>query len=270
MSSAKVGMIQMCSSDDLEQNLQHIEAQVASLSADGCKVIFTPENCLLFANKTAYQAVAEPLGSGPVQKRLSEIASQNGIWLIIGSFPTQANEGKLYSTCLVFDDLGLLVSSYNKIHLFDVDVDDEHGSYRESDSFAHGSEVKVVSTPIGRLGLSICYDVRFANLYRKLREEGAEVVLVSAAFTAVTGEAHWETLLRARAIENQVWVIGVGQCGYHTQSRQTWGHSMVIDPWGNKVCQSAMTPSNLQAEIKLSEVDRVRQLMPVTQHFRAL
>ncbi|GAM64555.1 amidohydrolase [Vibrio ishigakensis] len=270
MSSAKVGLIQMCSSDDLEHNLSYIEQQVIELARDGCKLIVTPENCLMFADKESYFAIAEPIGAGPIQKRLSEIASQNGVWLVVGSFPNQANEGKLYSSCLVFDDLGLLVSSYNKIHLFDVDVDDEHGSYRESATFAHGEETRVVNTPVGRVGLSICYDVRFANLYRKLRLDGAEVMIVAAAFTAVTGEAHWETLLKARAIENQVYVIGVGQCGYHTESRQTWGHSMVIDPWGNKVCQSAMTPSNLQAEIHLSEVERVRRLMPVTEHFRAL
>ncbi|WP_261816070.1 carbon-nitrogen hydrolase family protein [Vibrio gallicus] len=270
MSKAKIGLIQMCSTEVLQHNLDYIEQQVKTLSEQGCKVVVTPENCLMFADKESYQALAEPIGTGPVQQALSSIAAKYGTWLIIGSFPTKASAEKLYSTCLVYDDLGLLVTSYNKIHLFDVDVDDEHGSYRESDTFAHGSEVRVVDTPAGKLGLSICYDVRFANLYREMRIAGAEVIIVAAAFTAVTGEAHWETLLRARAIENQVWVIGVGQCGYHSHSRQTWGHSMIIDPWGSKLTQSAMTPGNLQADIDLSEVERVRHLMPVSGHFHSL
>jgi predicted amidohydrolase len=166
----------------------------------------------------------------------------------------------------VINDKGQLIEHYHKMHLFDVEVEDEHKNYRESDLFKHGSQAKQLETPVGRIGLSICYDLRFPNLYNLLRNAGAEVLIVPAAFTAVTGQAHWEILLRARAIENQAWVVGVGQCGYHSSERQTWGHSMVVDPWGNIVSQAAMVPCTITADIDLEKMKQVRQSMPVASH----
>ncbi|WP_422398685.1 carbon-nitrogen hydrolase family protein [Vibrio breoganii] len=266
MDAPRIGLIQMTSGNDVTENLQFIEQQLRDLVKQGCQLVVTPENSLLFDNALAYQVIAEELNSGPIQSKLAQLAKELQTWLVIGSFPIRSNATHLYSACLVFDDNGALVAHYNKMHLFDVEVEDEHGSYRESDCFSHGTQPQVIDTPLGRLGLSICYDLRFPHLYNILREQGADIILVPAAFTAVTGEAHWEILLRARAIENQAWVIGVGQCGYHSANRQTWGHSMVIDPWGKVVTQGAATPCNLVAEIELHQVEKVRKAMPVASH----
>ena len=262
----RIGLIQMTSGDDVAENLQFIEQQLRELAKQGCQLIVTPENSLLFDNALAYQEIAEELNSGPIQSKLAQLAKELQTWIVIGSFPIRSDATHLYSSCLVFDDNGELVAHYNKMHLFDVEVEDEHGSYRESDCFAHGIQPQVIDTPVGRLGLSICYDLRFPHLYNLLREQGADIILVPAAFTAVTGEAHWEVLLRARAIENQAWVIGAGQCGYHSASRQTWGHSMVIDPWGKIVTQGAMTPVNLVDDIELHQVENVSKAMPLASH----
>ncbi|GAD78690.1 carbon-nitrogen hydrolase family protein [Vibrio ezurae] len=263
---ARVGLVQMTSGSDVMQNYQYIEQQVRALAEQQCQLIVTPENSLLFDNADSYQQLAEELGSGPMQGKLARLAKELGVWIVIGSFPIRASKDKLYSTSLVFNDQGELASHYAKMHLFDVEVADGHGSYRESDCFEHGQLPQIVETPFGKLGLSICYDLRFAPLYNVLREGGADIILVPAAFTAVTGEAHWEVLLRSRAIENQVWVIGVGQCGQHSASRQTWGHSMVIDPWGKMITKAAMTPCNLIADIELHQVQHVRKAMPVAAH----
>ncbi|GAD88165.1 putative hydrolase [Vibrio halioticoli NBRC 102217] len=261
-----VGLVQMTSTSDVMQNYQYIEQQVRELAAQQCQLVITPENCLLFDNAEGYQKLAEELGAGPIQSQIAKLAKELAVWIVIGSFPIRAPKGKLYSTSLVFSDQGELVADYAKMHLFDVEVADGHGSYRESDCFAHGTAPKIVETPFAKLGLSICYDLRFANLYNVLRDGGANILLVPAAFTAVTGEAHWEALLRARAIENQAWVIGVGQCGQHSASRQTWGHSMVIDPWGKVITTAQTTPCNLIADIELHQVEQVRKAMPVAAH----
>ncbi|OBT17430.1 amidohydrolase [Vibrio sp. UCD-FRSSP16_10] len=266
MESSKIGLIQMTSGKDVTENYQYIETQVRELASQNCQLIVTPENSLLFDSAQAYQVLAEDLNSGPIQSQLAELAKELAVWIVIGSFPIRADEGKLYSTCLVFNDQGELATHYNKMHLFDVDVEDGHGSYRESDCFEHGHQPQVVATPLGKLGLTICYDLRFPHLFNVLREQGADLILVPAAFTAVTGEAHWETLLRARAIENQAWVIGVGQCGQHSSQRHTWGHSMVIDPWGKVVAKGATEPCNLTAEIELHQVEQIRKAMPVASH----
>ncbi len=256
----------MTSTNDVMSNYRYIEQQVNTLAKQGCQLIVTPENSLLFDNIHGYQSIAEPLNAGEYQTKFSQLAKQLSVWIVVGSFPIKANDNKLYSTCLVFDDNGALAAHYNKMHLFDVEVDDKHGCYRESDCFEHGTQPRVVKTPFATLGLSICYDLRFANLYNLLTQSGAEVLLVPAAFTFITGEAHWETLLRARAIENQAWVIGVGQCGQHSANRQTWGHSMVIDPWGNVVTKGGKTPCNIVADIELQQVKQVRKAMPVASH----
>ncbi len=266
--SAIVGMIQCNSTDDLEYNFKKLEQQTTALAQQGAKIVFTPENVLLFSNTQAYQQLAELLGQGPVQKRLASLAKRMGIWLHIGSFPIAHCSGKLTTTSLLFDDDGKLAAHYSKIHLFDVDVSDGHGQYRESDTYHAGSQPKVVDTPVGPLGLSICYDLRFAGLYQSLRQAGAKVMVVPAAFTQVTGAAHWEPLLRARAIENQCWVIATGQCGQHSQSRKTWGHSMVIDPWGRMVESLTDTAGHFVVSIDHQQTDEVRTAMPVAEHAR--
>ncbi|WP_029559112.1 carbon-nitrogen hydrolase family protein, partial [Vibrio parahaemolyticus] len=163
---------------------------------------------------------------------------------------------------------GKCIAHYDKLHMFDVDVEDGHGSYRESDTFTAGNQIVVAETDIGSVGLSICYDVRFPELYKALRLAGADIIVVPAAFTAVTGQAHWEVLLRARAIETQCWILASGQTGTHPCGRKTWGHSMVIDPWGRIHKQLQDQVGLLEAEIDLSQTQQVRQNMPLTQHSR--
>ncbi|SIO41448.1 carbon-nitrogen hydrolase family protein [Salinivibrio sp. ES.052] len=264
----KAGVIQMTSSADPAHNMKTLQASLHRLSEQGVKLALTPENALVFGGKRDYQRHAERLGQGPLQQQLAELAHQYDLWLVVGAFPIQNDNGMLSSTSLVFDNAGHLRGSYDKLHLFDVEVGDAHGRYCESDYFAAGDRLTTVDTPFGCLGLSICYDVRFAPMYQALRTQGADVITIPAAFTRVTGQAHWEALLRARAIETQCWVIAAGQCGEHSKGRQTWGHSMIIDPWGQVVASLGSEPGVTWAELDLSVSESIRGKMPVQSHTR--
>ncbi len=206
----RIAIIQMTSSAEPAANLAAIQRGCEQAAKQGAKLVVTPENALLFADKQAYHQHAEVLGEGPLQRALAQLAKSQQITLVVGSMPIRSATG-VTTTSLVFGPDGERLGHYSKLHMFDVDVADGHGSYRESDSFQPGNEICVVETPVGKLGLSICYDLRFPALYQALREQGAQIILVPAAFTAVTGEAHWEVLLRARAIETQTWVIAAGK-----------------------------------------------------------
>ncbi len=219
---ARIGLVQMTSGPLLSDNLAYIKAQVEQLAAQGAKLILTPENSLVFGSKQEYHDAAEKLGEGRVQNQLANLAKEHSVWLIIGSFPILHDNG-VFTTMLVFNDRGELASSYNKLHMFDVDVADQHQRYRESDIFTPGAQIVTVESPVGYLGLTICYDLRFPHLYSELTNKGAQIILVPAAFTEVTGKAHWEVLLRARAIETQCWVIAANQAGKHSGGRSTWG-----------------------------------------------
>jgi len=177
-------------------------------------------------------------------------------------------EKRVRAVCLVLNELGEEVARYDKIHLFDVDVVDAYGSYRESDTVEPGNQVVLVDTPCGRLGLSICYDLRFAELFHQLRQQGAEIITVPSAFTAMTGAAHWQVLLQARAIETQCYLLAPNQCGQHSETRQSYGHSMVIDAWGEVVASLQDQPGVVCTEIDLERLAEVRQRMPVAQHSR--
>jgi len=264
---SKVGLIQMTSTADVEHNLKYIEQQVANLAKQGAQWIVTPENSTVFGTKSDYHRVAQPLDNSSVIERLSLLAKLHKIWLIIGSMPVRAAE-QVTTTTVVFNTSGDLLAHYDKIHMFDVDVADGHQRYRESETFTPGNEVKVVESPFGRIGLSICYDVRFPHLYAMLRQLGAQIILVPAAFTAVTGKAHWQVLLQARAIETQCWVVAVNQAGIHQGGRETWGHSMVISPWGEIVAEAGQQPENLLVDIELKSLESIRTSMPIAQHTR--
>ncbi|WP_435249314.1 carbon-nitrogen hydrolase family protein [Vibrio sp. nBUS_14] len=262
-----VGLIQMTSGPVPEQNLDYLEHEVAKCKTLGAKWVVCPENALVFGNKADYHQYAEPLNNGPLQQKLSELAKRHRVWIVVGSMPIQTAAGVTTST-LVIDDFGALVTHYDKLHMFDVDVADAHKCYRESDIFTSGDRVVTTETPFGRLGLSICYDVRFPHLYSELRKQGAQIIVVPAAFTAVTGQAHWEALLRCRAIETQSWIVAVGQGGKHPCQRETWGHSMVVDPWGRVVAQLDQDPKSMVVEIDTSSCESIRQNMPIAQHSR--
>ncbi|MDX1303807.1 carbon-nitrogen hydrolase family protein [Photobacterium sp.] len=265
---AKVGVVQMNSGSDPEVNLHKLKKKLKGLQLQGARLVLTPENTLVFGSQQDYQRHAERLGEGPLQTELAAMAKQLGIWLLIGSMPIRQPDGAMTATTLLFDDQGQCQAHYNKLHMFDVEVADQHHSYRESDTFKAGDEVKVVSTPFGNIGLSICYDVRFPQLYTALREQGADIIVIPAAFTKVTGKAHWDVLLRARAVETQCWVIAAAQWGEHNEGRETWGHSMIIDPWGQIVACQQQGTGVLTADIDLGLNQTIRTNMPLDQHAR--
>ncbi|TKF23119.1 carbon-nitrogen hydrolase family protein [Vibrio genomosp. F6] len=264
---SNVGIIQMTSGADPWVNLQHIEDQLNKFAQEKVTWVLTPENSIIFGSKEDYHRYAEPLNQGPIQEKLQSLARRFKLWLVIGSMPIRTEKG-ITTTTLVFDDFGTLVTHYDKLHMFDVDVADKHQCYRESETFTPGDRVVTHEAPFGCLGLSICYDVRFSHLYSELRRKGAQIIVVPAAFTAVTGNAHWEVLLRSRAIENQCWIVAAGQGGVHPCGRETWGHSMVIDPWGRVTRQLDQHAQNLVVEIDLSQIESIRQRMPILQHSR--
>lgn len=264
---SKVGLVQMNSGNETLTNLAVLESKLRQLKANDVQLVLTPENTVIFGKKEDYERHAEELNNGPLQKKMAQLAAKFEIWLVIGSFPIRSDKG-IASSCLVYDDKGNLVSHYQKLHLFDASVNDRFSDYRESTIFHPGDRLEIVDSPIGKLGLSICYDLRFPELFSSLRLMGADIILVPAAFTQVTGAAHWQILLQARAIENQCWIIAAAQCGSHQGGRDTFGHSMIIDPWGQIVGKLSDKVSTLWADIDLEYSKTVKQRMPVQQHAR--
>ncbi|MCW7761767.1 amidohydrolase [Photorhabdus luminescens] len=268
MRNVNVALLQLCSGENIKHNLAQIEQQIKQLP-DTIKFVMTPENALLFANADSYRKHAEQQGNGPLQQAVSEIARRYGVWLLIGSMPliSRENSERLTSSSLLFDDQGKICARYDKIHMFDVNINDEHGSYNESSVFQRGEHITVVDTPVGRLGMAICYDLRFPGLFQALREQGAELISVPAAFTRLTGKAHWEPLLRARAIENQCILLAPAQVGVHG-TRQTWGHSMAVDGWGKVIKKNPDAVSALQLNVRADSLKVMREQMKVVKHNR--
>lgn len=269
-SSHHVAAIQLNSGENIDANLNAIATHVADAAQRGAKLVLLPENCAYMAAEQGdSKRIAEDLGdlNGTVQSRFAELAAANHIWLIVGAFPTIEN-GNIYQTSLVFDAAGNHVAHYHKRHLFNVTLPDGRESYRESDAFEYGDDVVVVPTPVGNVGLSICYDLRFPKHFNRLVDAGAEILTLPAAFTHRTGKAHWEVLLRARAIENQCYVIASGQVGHHPGNRQTWGHSLIIDPWGKILAEQAEQAGSITAHVDLAELHHLRSVFPTLEHQR--
>lgn len=270
MNTNKIAVIQMVSTEDVEQNLTVAEGLIADAVHAGAGLVLLPENFAVFsAKKMRFWAEKED-NSAIFTSFLSRVAQKYQIWIVGGTIPmlplSLSPSSKVRTSMLVYDDQGKLQGRYDKMHLFDVDVNDEQGRYCESEYIEAGSEPVVVSTPFGVLGLSICYDLRFSELYSKLVSMGAEILMVPSAFTWETGRAHWEVLLRARAIENQCYVIGANQGGMHSASRRTWGHSIVVDPWGDTLGMLDHGASVLVREIDLPYLRQLRKNMPIQQH----
>ena len=260
----RAAAIQMNSGADVAANLALAERLIGDAASDGCTLAVLPENFALMPMRGRDKAKrAEQPGVGPIQAFLSDTAQRHNIWLVGGSIPLVSPEPeRVYGGCPVFDDTGAARSLYRKIHLFDVDLADSDESYRESNSMYPGDDMAVVATPCGHLGLSICYDLRFPEMYRQLVTSGASLFSVPAAFTAVTGKAHWHTLLRARAIENLAYVIAAGQYGEHPDGRATFGHSMIVDPWGNILAELAEGDGHVAANIDLAWQGKLRCEFP--------
>lgn len=268
---ARAAVIQMTSGPDVANNLRAAGTHLEAAAAAGARLALLPENFACMPNReTERLAAAEPDGEGPIQDFLAERADTLGMWIVGGSIALQAGSDQVWASCLVYDDTGTRRGRYDKIHLFDVSLPGGREAYRESTRIRPGSSMVVMPTPVGRLGLSICYDIRFPELYRELLDQGMEVLAVPSAFTAATGRAHWDTLLQARAIENLCWVLAPAQQGRHPNGRETHGHSMIVDPWGRVLDRITEGPGLVTAEIDRKAQAKLRSEFPAILHRRIL
>jgi len=267
-----LAVIQMVSQDDVLANLAAAHRLLQQAAEAGARLAVLPENFAAMGRRDlAALGRAEAEGQGPILPWLRQSARDLGLWIVAGTIPLPPDgqpSAKAHACSLLIDEHGERAARYDKLHLFDVDVADARGRYRESDDYAFGGRVVVADTPVGRLGLTVCYDLRFPELYSRLREAGAELISAPAAFTAVTGAAHWQVLTRARAIETQCYVLAAGQGGSHPGGRETFGHSAIIDPWGRVLAEQPLGDAVLLASRDATEQAAIRQRMPVALHRR--
>ncbi|MCV6637964.1 carbon-nitrogen hydrolase family protein [Candidatus Albibeggiatoa sp. nov. NOAA] len=263
----RIATIQMTSDSHVSKNLQKAAELIHTAAEMGAKLAVLPEN---FAQMGQHQAdmlqIQEPMGQGEIQDFLSQQAKLNNIWIVGGTVAISSDHAnKVYSACLLFDNTGQCVVRYDKMHLFDVLVGSQE-RYQESSTIAAGQQVVVVNTPFGNLGLAICYDLRFPELFRSMLAKNVELIAIPAAFTATTGKAHWEVLLRARAIENLCYVIAANQSGTHANERQTYGDSMIVDPWGSVITRLKQGVGVVCADIDTQNLTTLHQKFPAREH----
>lgn len=261
--------IQMTSAPAVAPNLEQAARLIADAAQGGARLIVLPENFALMAASDAERlAAAEPDGEGPIQHFLSAAARRHGVWLVGGTIPLRAAAAaKVRAACLLYNERGERVARYDKMHLFDVRLGNGE-RYYESNGIEAGEAPVVVDTPAGRLGLSVCYDLRFPELFRRLLDAGAEIFAVPSAFTAYTGRAHWETLVRARAIENLAYVVAAAQTGRHATGRETYGDSMIVNPWGEILARRAQGAGVAIAECDPQKLKSLRAQLPSIEHRR--
>ena len=267
----KVAVVQSQPLKKLETNLNQIQQLLIEASRQGASIVLLPENFAYYGEHDLQSiGCQEALSGGPVRQFLSEQAKRLKLWIIGGTVPVGDKNSKPVARSLVYDPSGHFIDHYDKIHLFDADIHSETSqqAYRESDSYSYGSAVKTVDTDFCKLGLSVCYDLRFAALYHQLRAAGSQLVTVPAAFTAITGRDHWQLLLRARAVENQFFMLGANLVDRASSSKGLWGGSAIIDPWGTVIAQLEDKVGVATAEINLAMIDEVRARMPVQKHAR--
>ncbi len=265
----RAACVQMTSGDALEANIAAASALIEQAADAGAAFVATPENCTLIAPKKARMlAAAQPEATHPAIPVFAELAARHGLWLLIGSLTVKLDAETCANRSLLFGPDGAIVARYDKIHMFDVEIPDGQ-SYRESATFRPGAEAVLASLPWGGLGMTVCYDLRFPALYRSLAQAGASFLSVPAAFTQFTGQAHWHVLLRARAIETGCFVIAPAQCGEHAGGRRTYGHSLIVAPWGEVLADGGETPGLVLAEIDPAKVAEARRMVPALTHDRA-
>jgi nitrilase len=262
--------VQMVSGADVGANLASAARLVGEAAGRGARLVVLPENfALMGAREEDKLAHAEPDGDGPLQSFLSETAARHGVWLVGGTLPMATDDPRrVRAACLLYDDAGRRVARYDKIHLFDVEVASTGERYAESETIAPGDAPVVVDTPLGRLGLAVCYDLRFPELFRAMLDNNMELLALPAAFTATTGRAHWEVLLRARAVENLCYVIASAQGGEHPGKRATHGESMVIDPWGTVLDRAGLGEAVVTGTFDRALLERTRRSFPALDHRR--
>lgn len=269
MSQQRVAAIQMNSGADVTANLREAGRLMAQAAVQGAGLMVLPENFALMARNDEERVRAgEVDGSGQIQDFLADKAQTLRTWIVGGTLPVVAGGDKVYARCPVYDAQGRRVAVYDKIHLFDVSVNAAGESYQESARMQPGSRAVVVDTPFGRLGLAVCYDLRFPELFRTLSAQGATLFAVPSAFTRSTGRLHWELLNRARAVENLAFVIAAAQTGRHANGRETWGHSMIVEPWGEILAERAEEPGFISASLDGEAQARLRQRFPALDHRR--
>ncbi|MCD6045994.1 MAG: 2-oxoglutaramate amidase [Gammaproteobacteria bacterium] len=255
----------MCSSESVDENLQTAYRLIGEAAQQGARIVALPEMFALITDKSDLRLRArESFGQGKIQDFLAHTAQHYGIWLVGGTVPILNQSGdKTRAACLVYNDQGVCVARYDKIHLFDV-VLSETECYRESDTVESGETSVVVETPFGRLGLAVCYDLRFPELFNELFKKGAEMLVLPSAFTVKTGEAHWHLLTRARAVDTFCYMLAPAQSGVHASGRQTYGHSIIVAPWGNSMAECKEEKSgSVCADINLEEIVRIRRAIPI-------
>ena len=264
----KVAAIQMTSGPDVAANLQTAGALLTQAREAGAALAVLPENFPFMGLKDAdKRAVGETDGRGPIQNFLASTSRSLGLWIVGGTMPMLgAPDGRVAAASLVYDASGKRVARYDKIHLFDVDIPGRAETYRESAHVAPGRAPVVIETPVGKLGLTVCYDIRFPELFRRLSAAGAEIITIPSAFTGPTGRAHWETLLRARAIENLCYVVAPAQSGFHANGRETYGDSMIVDHWGTVLARLPRGQGCVVADIDLNRQADARMSFPSLTH----
>ncbi len=276
----RVAAVQMASGPNVGANLIEAERLISMAAADGARLVVLPENFALMGLREEDKVEAcEAPGTGPIQDFLARQSATHRIWLVGGTIPLcasaggadsggPAETGKVYAACLLYDDGGRVVARYDKMHLFDVRLEASGENYTESLTIVPGERVVVADTPFGRLGLAVCYDLRFPELFRCMLDQEAEIFAVPSAFTALTGKAHWEALVRVRAIENLCYVIAAAQGGYHLNGRETHGDSMVVDPWGHVLDRLPSGAGVVCADIDLEHLRGIRKGFPAIHHRR--
>lgn len=264
--------VQLSSSPDPATNLATLRRLFSQLPAQRPQLVVLPEACLCFAaGDAAQRRLAELPGQGPMQEGLAALAADFGVWLVAGTIPLidHPHQSRFSAASLLYNPAGDCIARYNKINLFDVAVADATGNYCESAATMAGTEVVTVATEIGTIGMAVCYDVRFPELFRALRLAAADIVVLPSAFTQVTGSAHWHVLTRARAIEQQVAVVAAAQVGRHANGRQTYGHALVVDAWGNLQADAEQaSPSFATAVFAAEQQQHIRRTMPVLTQFK--
>jgi nitrilase len=266
---ARVAALQMTSGPEVADNLAVAGELLARAAGEGARVALLPENFAFMGRRDAdKRAVAERDGTGPIQDFLAAASARHALCVIAGTLPiaSSAGDGRVHNSCLAYGPDGRRLGRYDKIHLFDVDIPGKSETYRESAHVAPGGEIVVIATPAGLVGLSVCYDLRFPELYRALAARGAEVLVVPSAFTVPTGRAHWEPLLRARAIENLCYVVAAAQTGVHGSGRETYGDSLVVDFWGRVVTRLPRGRGVVTADVDRAALAAAREAFPSLSH----
>jgi GrxC family glutaredoxin len=264
-----VALLQMCSGPDIEANMEAVETMIRRAAGDGAQFILTPENTCHMRYPATRKLESSPVESmHPMLFRIATLAQELQVSILLGSISVKVSETRVQNRSYIFDTSGNIVAKYNKIHLFDAAPGNER--YTESMLVQSGNKAVIADMDFGKVGMTVCYDLRFPYLYRMLAKAGTYILTVPSAFTAITGQAHWETLLRARAIETGCFVLAPAQTGEHEGGRKSWGHSMVVNPWGTVVARAGGGPGILKAQIDLSEVDDVRRSIPALMHDRAV